>query len=103
MSFGLKEVHLEEIKTIFAKFNSITKVILYGSRAKGNYKTTSDIDMTIIDDGTFTFEDLLSVIGEFEESNLPYFLDINQYSKLTNKELMKHIDRVGITIYEKNY
>ena len=34
MSFGLKEVHLEEIKTIFAKFNSITKVILYGSRAK---------------------------------------------------------------------
>ena len=47
MKYGLNEDTLEQIKTVFNSFNEVEKVILYGSRAKGNFKNGSDIDITL--------------------------------------------------------
>ncbi len=48
--FGLKPKAIAEINQIFAAYSEISKAILYGSRAKGNYKNGSDIDLTLISD-----------------------------------------------------
>jgi uncharacterized protein len=99
--FGLTDNHLKIIRSIFSRFSSIQRVILYGSRAKGNYRPGSDIDMTIISDGPFDFSDLTSVMNEFEESDLPYLTDLSLFSTLTNEHLIDHIKRMGKIIYER--
>ncbi|MBS0626813.1 MAG: nucleotidyltransferase domain-containing protein, partial [Verrucomicrobia bacterium] len=47
MRYGLNELTIQKITDVFTKFPSIEKVVLYGSRAKGNYKNGSDIDLCL--------------------------------------------------------
>lgn len=101
MKYGLTDRHLKIICDIFKKYPTIRQVLLYGSRAKGNYHDGSDIDMTIINDGPFSFSDLTAVMNDFEESELPHLVDLSQFSTLTNEQLTDHIKRVGKTIYER--
>ena len=48
MKYGLKESYIQQIQFVFAEYPAIEKVILYGSRAKGNYRNGSDIDLTLV-------------------------------------------------------
>ena len=73
-----------------------------GSRAKGNFKPGSDIDMTIVADPTFDFSALAKVNTMFHESSLPYLYDISDFSKLTNPDLIEHIKRFGKVIYRND-
>ncbi len=99
--FGLTEKDREIINNIFKKNQLITKVVVYGSRAMGNYKLGSDIDMTLYSEKDISFEVLSRIMGEFDDSDLPYLVDISLYSKLTNVNLIEHINRVGKIIYEQ--
>jgi predicted nucleotidyltransferase len=65
------------------------------SRAKGNYRPGSDIDVTLITKSPFTSESLLLLKYDLEESSLPYLVDISMYDKLNSPDLGKHIERVG--------
>jgi len=99
MPFGLKKNIIEKINTVFAKYPQIEKVILYGSRAKGNFQNGSDIDLTIIGERI----DLLllhKIEDELDELLLPYTIDLSIYSHIKNKNLLEHIKRVGIEFYE---
>jgi predicted nucleotidyltransferase len=46
--YGLKDLDIQKIQSVFTQFPEIQKVIIYGSRAKGNFKMGSDIDLTIV-------------------------------------------------------
>ena len=100
--FGLSEKSMSIIHGIYAKYPQIAKVIVYGSRAKGNYREGSDIDMTIIADGEFTLDDRLHVMSDFDDSMLPYLVDISNFSELQNQDLIDHIQRRGKIIYERS-
>ena len=86
--FGLKDDDLNSIKNIL-KTNHVDKAIIFGSRAKGNYKKGSDVDIAIIGDERKVAYCLN------EESNLAYFFDIVNLEKIQNTSLMEHINRVG--------
>ena len=47
MPFGLKENIIEKVNEIFSSFPQVEEAVIYGSRAKGNYKPNSDIDITL--------------------------------------------------------
>lgn len=100
MEYGLDTKYMEMIRSIFSRYPEVEKVILFGSRAKGNYKRGSDIDMAVTGEGVAknTFS---SLQGEFEDSLLPFFVDIISYSGIANSELKEQIDRVGKVIYER--
>ena len=98
--FGLSEKSMEIIRGIYSQFPQIKSVILYGSRAKGNFKPGSDIDMTIVAAPSFDFSALAKVNMMFHESSLPYIYDISDFSKLTNPDLIEHIKRCGKVIYK---
>jgi len=101
VSIGLSEVDIEYIVGAIAKFREIKKAVIFGSRAKGNYKAGSDIDIAIYGDD-ITFDTVSSLHSLLEdESPLPYLFDIVDYTHLDHKELREHIDRVGIIIYER--
>lgn len=90
---------LSTLDSIFRKYAGIKQVILYGSRAKGNYREGSDIDITLKTDGSFTFNDLLRISGDFYDSDMPYSVDVSVYNELSNPDLISHIDRAGKVLW----
>jgi uncharacterized protein len=99
LSFGLKETTIEKIKGVLARYPEIEKAVLYGSRAKGNYRNGSDIDLTLMGDG-LTHNQLLRIEMEIDDLLLPYKMDLSLYRQIENSDLLEHIARVGITFYQ---
>jgi predicted nucleotidyltransferase len=100
MKYGLSDATLKTLDRLFQKHEGIDKVILYGSRAMGNYRQGSDIDITLITGDDFNFSDMLTLEGELDESSLPYLFDVSIFNKLKNANLVDHINRVGKVLYE---
>ena len=94
--YGISQNALDKIKTVLFSMQGVEQVILYGSRAKGNYKEGSDIDLTI--KGNLTFDDLIKMSVNLDDLNLPWKIDLSLYNQIENKELLEHIDRVGVVI-----
>jgi len=100
MIYGIDESKIEEIINIFRKFPQIEKAILFGSRAKGNFKEGSDIDLALIGKDLNLL--LLSRIDLLiDELNLPHTFDILIFDRIDNPDLHEHIRKVGIVFYEK--
>jgi len=99
MEYGLSERTFSTLYSIFKKYPGIKQAVLYGSRAKGNFRNGSDIDLTFKTDDAFTRSDLLHITGDFDDSDIPYFVDVSIYDKLSNPDLKAHIDRVGKVLY----
>ncbi len=98
-NFGLRDSDIESISKFLKEFDNIQEAILFGSRAKGNFAHGSDVDIAIVGDFDFQTLTYLSYLLN-EESMMPYKFDIVDYSTIENKELKKHIDRVGRSIYK---
>ena len=97
---GLDIADINKIKDVFFHYQELEKVILYGSRAKGNFKPASDIDLTLIgEDINLTL--LQSIESELDDLLLPYKFDLTIYKRITNTELTSHIDRIGIVIFSR--
>ena len=99
MKYGLSDRTLNTLYLIFSKYTGIKQAILYGSRAKGNFRTGSDIDISFKTDDSFTHNNLLRIGNDLDDSDLPYLVDISIYERLTNQELRNHIDRIGKVLY----
>jgi len=94
--YGLSQNALDKIKAVLFSVQGVESAILYGSRAKGNYKEGSDIDLTV--KGNLTFDDLTKMSIALDDLNLPWKIDLSLYYQIKNKDLLEHIDRIGITI-----
>lgn len=97
--FGIYPKSNLEILKIIESCTSIDEVIIYGSRAKGNFKEGSDIDITL--KGKVTKEDLLKIWNDLDESYIPYKFDISIYNDLKSEKLIEHINRVGKIFYKR--
>lgn len=100
-SFGLPVEALSKLKAVFKRYSHLEKVILYGSRAKGNYNSFSDIDITLAGK-LLTKDDLTSIIFAIDDLLLPYEFDISIFHQITNPDVVDHINRVGQIIYKRN-
>jgi predicted nucleotidyltransferase len=100
MNHGLSAQTVERIVTVLAHYPEIEKAVLYGSRAKGNYRNGSDIDLTLFGDG-LNFSLLTRLDNELDDLLLPYKFDISVFADLTHPDLIDHIRRVGVALYEK--
>ncbi|MCW3807993.1 nucleotidyltransferase domain-containing protein [Plebeiibacterium marinum] len=98
--YGLKETHINKLNSVFANYPAIRKAILYGSRAKGNYREGSDIDISLVGD-KLNLNMLLRIETELDDLLLPYNIDISIFDKIENQELIEHIKRVGIILYKE--
>lgn len=93
--FGLSKTTIDKINTAIRRVAGVEKILLYGSRAKGNYKMGSDIDLVLIAP-QLTTSDLLKIQNEVDELSLPYKLDISLFHQIDNPDLLDHIRRVGV-------
>lgn len=100
MKYGLTDEQWGKIRSVMATNPKIDRVVLYGSRAKGNYKPFSDVDITLVGN-ELTHEDLNRIILAIDDLLLPYQFDISIFHQLKNEALIDHINRRGIVIYER--
>jgi predicted nucleotidyltransferase len=100
-SFGIYEKSYSLLLDAFASFPEIEKVTIYGSRAMGNYKKGSDIDLAITGK-EITGQTITKLSARLnEEMTIPYFIDVLDYKTLENQKLKNHIDQEGIVFYNK--
>lgn len=92
---GIKEIVLQEIIQL-AKKNSVEKVILFGSRARGDFKERSDIDLAFHGGHSSHFvldvDEMTSTLLEF---------DIVDLDMPVKEELLESIKSEGVVLYEK--
>ena len=88
--YGISDTELSVITRTFEANERISAVILYGSRAKGNYKPFSDVDLTLVGDN-LSRKDINYIYAAFDESSLPYKFDISIFNSLKNDKLIEHI------------
>ena len=92
---GIREAVLTEIRDLAEKYG-LERVVLFGSRARGDYKKTSDIDLAVTG-GNIT---LFSLDVEEETSTLLSF-DVVNLDGSVQEELRKSIEQEGRLLYEK--
>jgi len=100
MNHGLSAATVAKIHEVFGRHPEIEKAVLYGSRARGNFKPGSDIDLTLIGE-KLDSKILGRLDSELDDLLLPYEFDISIFSNLAHQELIGHIRRVGIVFYER--
>jgi len=100
MIYGLKETVVKKIQQVFSGYPEVHNAILYGSRAIGNYKPGSDIDLTL-EGSALTLKQLNAIANELDDLLLPYELDLSIYHQIDNPDLLEHIKRVGVAFYTR--
>ncbi|WP_164667783.1 nucleotidyltransferase domain-containing protein [Virgibacillus doumboii] len=100
--YGLLEKDMKLITEAIKNIDEIENAFLFGSRALGNYKKGSDVDLAI--SGSKVTANTVAKVSETlnEELPLPYFFDVLHYDKLTNEKLTEHIDCHGAEIFSRN-
>ena len=99
MNFGLSDAVITELQDVFRRHSNIKKVLIFGSRSKGNYRAGSDIDLAVI--GTvIDYNQLLNIQCEIEDLELLYSIDLLNYQEKMGTPIGDHIDRVGQVFYE---
>ena len=98
--FGINDDAYKWILRVLGIFPEVDEVIIFGSRAKGNFKPGSDIDLAI--KGTGLEYNYPEKIRHMLEDGLYtlYFFDVVDYDKISNVALKEHIDRVGKVFYK---
>ena len=99
MDFGLTEKQLESIRALFERYSEVTSVKVFGSRAMGNFRANSDVDLVCWGE----LDELLlsKILGDLEQLPMPYFFDLQAYENIRNTKLKEHIDTFGKPLYVK--
>lgn len=92
---GIKENIIDEI-CFLAERNNISKVILFGSRARGDYERASDIDLAVCGGNIIAF-----ALDVDEETSTPLKYDVINLDEKIQEELRRTIETEGIVLYEK--
>lgn len=100
MMFGLSDSVIKELQAVFRQHPNIEKVLIFGSRTKGNFHEGSDIDLAVV--GNLITSDQLDTIHlQIEDLGLLYSVDVLSYQKQTGTPIGEHIDRVGQLFYKR--
>lgn len=97
--YGVSETSWQKIIEIFMQQSLVERVVLFGSRAKGNYRDGSDIDLCLY--GNISFAQIYILQDLLDDLMLPYKFDLIVYNTINNLELIDHIERVGVVLYAK--
>lgn len=97
MKAGLSKIQIETIGNVLAPYaDKIDRVAVFGSRAQGTHRDNSDLDLVIY--GALLEQDIDRIWTLFQESSLPFSVDVKGYEQIQYAPLRAHIDRVQTTL-----
>lgn len=95
--FGINSDSFNEMLMLFEEFEGLEKVYIFGSRARGDYKKTSDIDLAIEAKGDLK----LRLLNKLEDVRCILKFDVVDLNNIGNEKLLNNIKKEGILIYKK--
>ena len=99
MKYGLTSQELDSILNVFEKTPEVEKAVLFGSRAKGNFRPGSDVDIVVF--GKNSFDKFLTLIINLDELDLLQVIDLIKYERIEDNKVIEHIKRFGKVLYER--
>lgn len=96
--FGLPDDTIRTLHDVFARHKEIQEVVIFGSRARGDCREGSDIDLSL-KGKDITHDVLYRLEEDLDSLLLPYLFDISIYAELHNPDFINSIDREGKVIY----
>ena len=100
MKFGLEQHIIDTFIEVFEANSKVDKAYVFGSRAKGNFRPDSDIDIAIKGQDLNT-DDIIAMSVAFETHGITNKIDLLDYNNIKELALKEHIDRVGIEFYSR--
>ena len=101
MQYGLSVQTLKKIRAVLVRYPQVEAAVLYGSRARGDYKNGSDIDLTLQGGDALTHTLLSRIANDLDDQLLPYTIDLSIFKNIRNPEMVEQIRRVGVAFYKK--
>jgi len=98
LQFGLPDDVLPKLLAVLSSNQKVRQVTLYGSRAKGNWRRGSDIDLCL-DGDALSLKDLDELDSAIDNLLLPWKVDLTVRQQIDIPDLIAHIDRVGVRLY----
>ena len=95
MKFGLSEDTYIKLKEVVNKYGNY-KFKIFGSRARGDYKNNSDIDIAI--EGNIDRKEKFNILDDFDKLDIPYTMDIVFMQDINKKEFLESIIKEGVNI-----
>lgn len=99
MKFGLSSPIIAQLCAVFAGYPDIFKVVLFGSRAKGSYRNSSDIDLAVFAP-TMSAQIFDKLWNEVEDLPIVFKVDCLHFESLSNDVLKKKIEAEGVLFYD---
>ncbi|EOD01785.1 nucleotidyltransferase domain-containing protein [Caldisalinibacter kiritimatiensis] len=99
MNLGISEKSFDLIVSALSEWGEIESAAVFGSRAMGNYKRGSDIDLVIY--GSEIKPEIVNELSVMlnEKLPIPYYVDVVHYESLKHEGLKRHIDTYGKIFY----
>lgn len=101
MTYGLSQSTYQRICDVLRRHPEVEQAILYGSRARGNYRNGSDIDLTLRGGADLTLSVLYRIMDELDDLLLPYTIDLSLQAKITDAALLARIEGEGVTFCQR--
>ncbi|HLR53054.1 MAG TPA: nucleotidyltransferase domain-containing protein [Candidatus Avamphibacillus sp.] len=98
---GISHRFMEELLAYCAENNLIEKVVLFGSRTRGDFRPASDIDLAIRTSSDASHSKQNLIAADIEEMNTPLKLDISFFNRLTKQSFISNIKEEGVVVYEQ--
>jgi len=95
MKFGLKDDIIRGITGELAKCPQVKRAVVFGSRARGDYRYNSDIDIALYAEGGVPAELYLNL----DEAAGIYKINLVDMGSLENEKLRRSIETQGVEIY----
>jgi uncharacterized protein len=100
VQFGLPDDVLPRLLAVLSNNRKVKQITLFGSRAKGNSRDGSDIDLCL-DGDALSQKDLAELDASIDDLLLPWKVDIAVRQQIDNPELIAHIERVGVMLFSR--
>ena len=101
-NFGISEKSFQLIIDTLSEFDAVDSAVIFGSRAKGNFTKGSDVDIAVRG-GNLQATVVMDISARLNEViPIPYSIDVIASQFLENKNLIDHIERVGVVFYTKD-
>lgn len=98
--FGLSSENLSAIIRVITSVKRVSRAWIYGSRAKGDYRNNSDIDIALEGEG-LTLNDLATLDERLDNLMLPWQFDLSIKARIKNEALLEEIRRWGEIVFER--
>lgn len=95
---GISQTVWNQIAAVLAAQPKITRVRLFGSRAKGQFRPASDIDLCIDAEG-LSLSEKFALDHALDELLLPWKVDLVVWQMIDHTPLREHIERMGVAIH----